>query len=189
MVALAALNQPLTVAIVNITILMSIVLWHELAHCLAALSYGIRTRDITLFILGGVARIDGIERMTPRQEFFVTVAGPLSNLVPAILMVLFGLVQVPAENEPMTLLTHICFINFLLGIFNLLPAFPMDGGRILRSGLQMLGVGSANTITLWTSRAVGALLLFVGIVNLAPSFLLIALFVFLAAPAELGRKR
>ena len=114
---------------------------HELGHARMARHYGIATRDITLYPIGGVA---SLERMSekPSEEFWIAVAGPaVSVVIAAILRLLTvilptGFPQAGAGFQPDCFVFHLALINVGLVIFNLLPAFPMDGGRMLRALLS-----------------------------------------------------
>ena len=118
------------------------VLLHEFGHAIAARRYGIRTPDITLLPIGGVARL---ERMPDRpiQEIVVAIAGPLVNVVIAAALFVFLVLAggVPAVSTvprfDMSLPVRLLIVNVWLVVFNLIPAFPMDGGRILRAVLAM----------------------------------------------------
>jgi Zn-dependent protease len=125
------------------------VLLHELGHCLMALQYGVRVKDITLLPIGGVARLENAT-LRPGHEALIALAGPLVNV--AILVALFPLmlllgvltgnsslvdyVNYIDDVAPGGFLVYLFFINVMLVVFNLLPAFPMDGGRVLRAGLS-----------------------------------------------------
>ncbi len=120
------------------------VVLHELGHCFTAMRYGIRVPRILLLPIGGMAEFDGIPR-EPRRELLITLAGPAVNFVIAGLLWLLlpaggeALVDA-AESELPTLLESATIImqwNLAMGLFNLLPAFPMDGGRILRAVLAL----------------------------------------------------
>jgi len=108
------------------------VLVHELAHSLVAIARGLPVRGITLFIFGGVSRIEG-EPEKPKVEFTMAVMGPLASL--ALAGIFWGVYQVVGEQDsPLAaMLFYLAFINALLAGFNLIPAFPLDGGRVLRS--------------------------------------------------------
>lgn len=120
---------------------------HEYGHALTARRFGIKTKDITLLPIGGIARL---ERMPdkPWQEFMVAIAGPMVNVVIAALIIIglsltYSFADVRAVLFPVTDLTgsfwlNLAKINVLLILFNMLPAFPMDGGRVLRSLLAMV---------------------------------------------------
>lgn len=112
------------------------ILWHELAHSLMALYYKVRVRRIVLYFLGGLAEIED-EPRTAGQEFWIAVVGPLSSL---LLGGIFLLIRVPLDNR--TLLSAILYwlgmINLILAGFNMLPGFPLDGGRVVRAALWLL---------------------------------------------------
>lgn len=134
--------QPTVVwsAAIVITLLFfgSIVL-HELAHALVAKSFGMPVRTITLFALGGVAHIDR-EAATPKAEFWMGIAGPLMSGAlgwgAAALAAWWGRHTVPAlMSPPVAVLVSLSSLNFMLAVFNLIPGFPLDGGRVLRAVL------------------------------------------------------
>lgn len=108
------------------------VLLHELGHALTALRFGVGIGSITMYPIGGVARL--MSRPTPREELWITIAGPAVNLVLALLAYI-GLDLVTEEGR--SFLSQFAAINIGLLLFNLLPAFPMDGGRLLRAGLAL----------------------------------------------------
>ncbi|HYL83634.1 MAG TPA: site-2 protease family protein [Candidatus Angelobacter sp.] len=107
------------------------VLFHELAHSVVALHYKIPVHSITLFLFGGIARI-GREPAKPIQEFNIAVAGPLASF---FLAGMFGglVLLFPSVQMVGTLATRLCWTNAALGLFNLAPGFPLDGGRIFRA--------------------------------------------------------
>jgi Zn-dependent protease len=167
-----------------------IVVLHELGHAMAARMFGVRTRDIILLPIGGVARL---ERMPdkPWQELIVAVAGPAVNVVlfaagASVLAAQARLGEILAIGDPMRtpLLPMLTFINAWLVIFNLIPAFPMDGGRCLRALLAM-AVGQLNATRL-AARLGRAFAVLFAILGLAwnPFLALIALFVWLGAGEE-----
>ena len=128
--------------ILFILAIFACVLMHEFGHALTAKRFGIKTRDITLLPIGGVARL---ERMPeePRQELWVTLAGPAVNvLVASLLYVLLTITGTLAPVGTLTLTSgsfweRLMLLNVLLVVFNMIPAFPMDGGRALRALLAM----------------------------------------------------
>jgi len=111
------------------------VLAHELSHAIVARRLGLRVEGITLFIFGGATTIDEDSR-TPREEALIAIAGPAMSVL--IGVVLLGLNLVVAQPQLAALVGWLGFINILLGIFNLIPGFPMDGGRVLRAILWRL---------------------------------------------------
>ncbi len=170
----------------------STVLFHELSHSLVAKSYGIKIRSITLFALGGVAQMEEIPR-DPRMEAKMAAAGPAFSLGIGILSYaiyyLFGPVSPTASGETITnaaliVVGIIAFYNIILGLFNLIPAFPMDGGRILRAffAMRMPYIEATKKAV-----AVGKSILFaMGIVGLfvSPVLLIIAIYLYFAASEE-----
>jgi Zn-dependent protease/predicted transcriptional regulator len=108
------------------------VLAHELAHSLIAIKQGEKVEDITLFILGGVARISE-EPGTPQKEFLMSLVGPVSSFALAIVFLLLSILIAPVSKPIQVAASYLALINAVLGGFNLLPGFPMDGGRVLRA--------------------------------------------------------
>lgn len=138
------------------------VLLHELGHSVVALRYKIPVRSITLFIFGGVAQI-GAEPPSAVAEFFIAIAGPLVSLA---LAVFFWLVQpLAAGLEPLWgLAKYLAFINFALVLFNLIPGFPLDGGRVFRAIVWAItkSMRRATLIAAGVGRFFGLLFIFIG---------------------------
>ena len=175
--------------IVFILALFSCVLLHEFGHAITAKRYGIRTRDITLLPIGGVARL---ERMPdkPIQELWVALAGPAVNVV--IAAILFASLVVTGSLEPLANLTvasgsfteRIMMVNLFLAGFNMIPAFPMDGGRVLRALLAMrTDYTRATQIAAYLGQGIAFFLGFIGLFS-NPFLLFIALFVWIGAAQE-----
>ena len=145
--------------VVFIVLLFLCVLLHEFGHVLAARRYGIQTPDITLLPIGGVARLERIPEQ-PGQELLVALAGPAVNLVIAGLLYLAFGGFVPAEglevaNPGVGLMARLAMVNLFLAVFNLIPAFPMDGGRVLRALLAYrLGYARGTQIAASVGQAV-----------------------------------
>ena len=165
------------------------VLLHELGHALAAAHYGIKTPDITLLPIGGVARLERMPEK-PSQEIAVTLAGPAVNiLIAAVLGVAIGLTTgIPDPQAlqqtglPMTV--RLFAVNIWLVIFNAIPAFPMDGGRLLRALLAMrMNYARATQIAANIGHGIAFLFFIVGL-WLSPMLILIAVFVYFGASNE-----
>lgn len=175
--------------IFTIAVFASVVL-HELGHALTARGFGVGTRDITLLPIGGVARLESIPEK-PTQELAVALAGPAVTLGIAVLLYvalrLAGVAATPPATGALTgsgFVAELLWVNATLLVFNLLPAFPMDGGRVLRALLALrMNYLRATEIA---SRAGRAFALLFGILGLIfnPFLVLIALFVWLGAAAE-----
>lgn len=178
-------------AMLFILAVFACVVLHEYGHVLTARRFGIETKDITLLPIGGVANI---ERMPdkPAQELMIALAGPAVNLViAALLFGLFGanldpekIAATAAPEQKIDFITRLALVNVILAVFNLLPAFPMDGGRVLRALLSFqLDRSRATQIAARIGQAVAFGLGFLGLFG-NPILLFIALFVFLAASHE-----
>ncbi len=175
-----------------ILILFACVTLHEFGHIFAARRYGIKTPDVTLLPIGGVA---SLERMPekPQREIFVAIAGPLVNLVIAgvIVIALGGKLNMPTDAQellvPQNFISQIAIANIALFVFNLVPAFPMDGGRIFRAILTFFyGYLTATQIAMRVGQALAILFGVLGLMG-NPVLILIALFIFLAATGEGGQ--
>lgn len=148
-----------------------IVLIHEFGHITAARRYGVDTPKVTLSLLGGAAHIGkDMDNLTPLQQIWVVFAGPLTNIVLAIILVpvvIFSLqgVDLSAENAITTLTGNqlliftVFAVNIVMFVFNMLPIYPMDGGRIFRSVLEHFKVKMALFISIRTTQVVALLLL------------------------------
>lgn len=177
-------------AIALVLAVFACVVLHEFGHALTARRYGINTRDITLLPIGGVARL---ERMPddPTQEFLVAVAGPAVNV--AIAGILYGGLKATGAFESVgevavvggNLIVQLMWINVLLVAFNLLPAFPMDGGRILRALLSYrLSRVRATRVASRIGQGMAILFGVYGIMSSNYVLAFIAVFVFFGAQAE-----
>jgi Zn-dependent protease/predicted transcriptional regulator len=180
-----------------VALIFGVVLLHEYGHALAARRYGIPTRDITLLPIGGVARLERMPR-EPRQELVVALAGPAVNVVlAAILWAVLAATGGREALDPMapaderffsrTLAARLLSVNVWLAAFNMIPAFPMDGGRVLRAALAMRS-GDYATATVRAAQVGRFFALVFGIVGLFvvrnPMLVLVALFVWLGAAGE-----
>lgn len=126
------------------------VLLHELSHAFMARAHGLDARRITLFVFGGVAQI-GAEAEKPSHEFRIAIVGPLTSLLIAGLLAAIARALHPGENVFVAgLWGRLAFVNLALAIFNLVPAFPLDGGRVLRAGLWA-GLRDRARATRWAS--------------------------------------
>lgn len=167
------------------------VILHEFGHVLAAKRYGIPTPTITLLPIGGVARLQSIPE-EPNKEFVIAIAGPLVNVaIAGILFAVLGGFPSLATIEGLEQ-THygiwdkLLMVNIVLVVFNLIPAFPMDGGRVLRSLLAMkLDYLTATQIAASTGQMLAIGFGFLGLFG-NPLLLLIAFFVYLGAGQEAG---
>ena len=130
---------------------------HELGHALTARAFGYGTRDITLSLLGGCASLIALPRKA-WQEFLTAIAGPGVSFMLSGLAFL-ALVFVPLDDWTRYLLSYTVWMNMILGIFNLLPGFPMDGGRVFRSVMRaFMSRAKATYIAMIVGRGVAILL-------------------------------
>ena len=175
-------------------LLFASVLLHEFGHIFVARRFGVRTPTVTLLPIGGVAQMERIPE-EPRQELAISLAGPAVNLVigGAIVLAVGGLPSHPdmeLTNLGQAFWTHLAFANLALALFNLLPAFPMDGGRALRALLAArLGYARGTKAAAATGQVLAVLLGLFGIASGNLILTLIAVFVFFAAGTEAGGAR
>jgi Zn-dependent protease/CBS domain-containing protein len=142
------------------------IIFHEMAHSLVARRFGLPMRGITLFIFGGVAEMDQ-EPPSPKAEFYMAVIGPVSSFVLAGLFY-WGYVAGMQQRWPAMatgILMYLAAINGILGLFNLVPAFPLDGGRILRSILWKAkgNLRWGTKVSSWIGSGFGILLIVLGV--------------------------
>ncbi len=182
--ALSAPMGSMLASVALISCVFGCVLLHEFGHCLAARQFGIGTSSIVLLPIGGVASLDRMPR-DPKQELWVAVAGPLVNVVIASL--LFAIHGPILELSPVAgaWLGSLMYINIGLVVFNMLPAFPMDGGRVLRAiSAMFMPYVKATNLAASVGRVVAVLLGLVGLVNANIVLMLIAGFVYFVGSAE-----
>jgi Zn-dependent protease len=169
--------------------LFACVLLHEFGHIFMARRFGVRTPDVILLPIGGVARLERIPS-EPRQELLIAIAGPLVTL--AIIVVLYLVLSATGSPPPLGeldtsvgLLAFLFRVNVLLLLFNLIPAFPMDGGRVLRALLaSRLGLVRGTRVAATLGQILATVGGFYGLTTGNPVLILIAVFVFLGAGAE-----
>jgi Zn-dependent protease len=187
-------GQSVPKALEGVALLLAVfacVVLHEFGHALTAKRYGVRTRDITILPIGGIARLERIPEK-PFQEIVVALAGPAVNLLIAcILLVPFASAvgdmrdpEAAAKALQGDFLAELFAINVFLAIFNLIPAFPMDGGRVLRATLATrLDYVRATQIAASVGQGIAFLFGLLGLFG-NPMLLFIALFVFIGAGQE-----
>ncbi len=168
------------------------VVLHEFGHALTARRYGIGTRSITLLPIGGVSSLERIPE-EPKQEFYVALMGPVVSLgIAAVLLGVLMLAGRPIALQQVLSTTSASFLarlmwaNVILAVFNLLPAFPMDGGRIFRALLaRYIGTPKATHIAAVTGHAIAVVFGLLGLYT-NPFLLFIALFVWIGASQEVA---
>ncbi len=180
--------------VVFMVLLFACVLAHEFGHIFTARAFGVETPDVTLLPIGGVARLARIPEK-PSQEFLIAIAGPLVNVAIAIVLMAVTPTQLsPAhfaamESPKVSMIDRLAAVNLFLAAFNMIPAFPMDGGRVLRALLAIrLGHVRATEIAAsvgqWIAFALGFAGLFPNPYFYSPMLIFIAIFVYLAAASE-----
>ena len=186
-------EQPL-VEVAFLVLLFACVLLHELGHALAARRFGVRTREIVLYPIGGVARLEGMPG--GKAELLIALAGPAVNVVIAGL--LFGARALargpwPSAEEIFiggALVPRLLATNIMLVVFNMIPAFPMDGGRVLRASLTFFtSRGRATQIAARVGQVIAVVFGLLGIWNVNTILVLIAFFVFMGAGQEASYER
>lgn len=193
-IAIAHYQQGGTQAAVSgvafILALFACVVAHEFGHALMARRFGIRTPDITLLPIGGLARLERMPEK-PSQEILVAVAGPAVNVVIAAVLIAVMNVGFDMEalqrldNPNLSFMVRLASVNIFLVLFNIIPAFPMDGGRVLRAVLALWYPRTqATNIAARIGQALAFVFGFVGLVGGNPLLIFIAIFVYLAATAE-----
>lgn len=182
-----------------LVLIFLIVLIHELCHSIAALSFGIKVPRITLTPIGGLASLEVPE--DPKKEFIISLAGPMSNFVMAFIAVLVAvLIQAPVDaffeyrdlegvnpSNIAPLLGAIFWINMVLGLFNIMPGFPMDGGRVFRAFMVVLKKDyiKATEIAVTVGKIFALLLIMWGILDGDFFRIMIGLFLIFAGGQEL----
>lgn len=193
-------------ALLVLALFLCVVL-HEFGHALTARRYGVETRDIILSPIGGVARLDRLPEK-PWQEFMVAIAGPLVNVGISLVLALFPMLSsgesrrqffgyfyllfnpdsnafAPNVSPVYEFIFLLIIVNIVLALFNMLPAFPMDGGRVLRALLSArMGRLRATRIATFVGQGFAILLAGYGIWSWSPITALIGVFVFMAAASE-----
>ncbi|MDP3730301.1 MAG: site-2 protease family protein [Candidatus Omnitrophota bacterium] len=166
---------------------------HEVCHSLMARYYGIEVRQITLLPIGGIASMSSMPEK-PVQEFFISIVGPLFNI--AVIVIFYNPMKSLLGTEvlfhrplstatwPLTL-SYLYWINLMLAAFNLIPAFPMDGGRVLRSLLAgRIGYVKATKFAVGLGHIFAVGFAYFGIVNVNIVLIAIAIFIYMAASNE-----
>ena len=173
----------LTIAVL-ITLLFVAVVIHELTHCYVAVGYGVEIERVVLLPIGGVSQMKELPK-DPHQELRIAVVGPLSNLVIAGVLYPFYLYFGHALSTDLSFLLYYTIeLNLLLGLFNLLPAFPMDGGRVLRAYLaERMNFIRATKLAASIGKQLAIIMAIIGIF-INPFLILIAIFVYLGADQE-----
>jgi stage IV sporulation protein FB len=177
-------------SVVFVVLVFACVLAHEFGHIFTARAFGVETPDVTLLPIGGVARLARIPEK-PSQEFLIAIAGPLVNVAIAVVLIAVAPTHLNVahfaaiESPKVSMIDRLAEVNLFVAAFNMIPAFPMDGGRVLRALLAIrLGhvraTEIAATIGQWTAFGFG----FVGLLSGNFILIFIALFVYLAAASE-----
>jgi Zn-dependent protease/predicted transcriptional regulator len=193
----SGLSNEATLAFLGFILLLFVcVLLHEFGHALTARRFGIKTHSIVLLPIGGVASLEKMPE-NPKEELLVALAGPAVNIVIAAILWPFADVSLlfPESPEDFVLfkaeisyaISYLFFVNIMLVIFNMLPAFPMDGGRVLRAILSFsMQPHKATKVaaTIGQVLAIGFILLGLFSTQVNPFIIIIGLFIFLGAKSE-----
>ena len=189
--------QDIAYAVLMLLVFVCVIL-HEYGHALTAKKFGVETVDIIVSPIGGIARMRHIPDK-PMQEFFIALNGPLVNLILGtflgiVMYLITGKFSLDLNtydlNDPLEFIRLLSLINFTLFLFNLIPAFPMDGGRILRSLLAVrLGKVRATRIAALVGRIFAAGFVVYGIFNQEVVLTFIGLFIFMMAGQEYSQTK
>ena len=175
-------------SLVFIILIFVCVVLHEFGHILVARRYGVQAQEVTLLPIGGVASMQALPEK-PSQEFAIAIAGPAVNFAIALVLLAalgqFNAADLQRLDDPqVSLLARLADANLFLAVFNLIPAFPMDGGRVLRALLAMkIGRARATRIAASVGQAFAFGLGFLGLFG-NPLLIFIAIFVYMAAAGE-----
>jgi stage IV sporulation protein FB len=176
-------------SLIFMVLLFACVLAHEFGHIFTARAFGVATPDVILLPIGGVARLERIPEK-PSEEFLIAIAGPLVNVVIALVLMVGMRANLDAhslavvESTSVSLVDRLAEVNLFLALFNLIPAFPMDGGRVLRALLATrLGHVRATEVAASIGQLCAFALGFLGLFY-NPLLIFIAIFVYLAASSE-----
>lgn len=200
-VAFSGLSQGGTLASITMELIFVLcmflcVVLHEFGHALTAKRYGITTEDIILLPIGGVARLRNMPEK-PKQELIIAIMGPMVNVIIAILLFSFLFTRFGAEYFSLEQIGQLNFSNWtgflpllmisniMLVVFNMIPAFPMDGGRVLRALLSMgFGRLKATRIASIIGQVICVILILIGLYYEAYTLALIGVFIFFSATQE-----
>lgn len=165
---------------------MCFVLMHEFGHSLAAQWCGLNVRSITMLPVGGVAAIEGLKGNDPRKELLITFAGPFVNAALVTFLSPFVLMTKGMPEMWAAIVVTAWWINIILFLFNMIPCFPMDGGRIFRASLCLCwgDIVKATRVAVWTGRVFAVLFVALGIMMFAPMWAVIGLVMILLGEAE-----
>ncbi|MDQ8727624.1 site-2 protease family protein [Bradyrhizobium sp. LHD-71] len=172
-----------------VVLLFLCVLLHEFGHIVTARAFGVPTPYVTLLPIGGVAELERIPE-EPWEEFLVAISGPAVNVVIAVALIVFANANLRAsaamgiDNMQIPMVDRLAALNLFLALFNLIPAFPMDGGRVLRAALaSRLGFVRATERAASIGQFTAFVLGFIGLFH-NPILVFVAVFVYLAAASE-----
>lgn len=174
-------------SVLFLVLIFACVLAHEFGHILMGRRFGVATPDVTLLPIGGVASMERIPE-DPKQEFLIAIAGPMVNVVIAAVLMLAGRTGFSdlhyADIEKASLLQRLITTNIALVIFNFIPAFPMDGGRVLRALLAMrMGLARATALAARLGQYFAFLFVLAGLFY-NPFLIFIGMFIYVAAVSE-----
>ncbi len=190
--AVFILSYPMFYPFFLVLFLFVFVVFHELAHSVVARHYGIKVRKIILYPIGGVSEIEEIPD-NPSQEWRMAVAGPLTSLILGAALLGIGILISPGLISSISASTitgnfviDLATLNILLGVFNLIPAFPMDGGRVFRALLaEHVKYADATRYAVYVGRILGIVMIIAGFIFPAYFLLiLVGIFVYIGASEE-----
>lgn len=170
-----------------VILVFTCVLAHELSHALMAKRFGIQTKEITLYPFGGIASI--MAQPTPKGELFISIVGPITNLIIAAGLYPWTEIGSLANKDltTLTLINRLFITNIAIAMFNLLPALPMDGGRVARAILSLLNVKQSTRVAARLSQGICLLMGVAALAFQQPMLLVVAFIIFFGAVQEYVR--
>lgn len=172
-------------ALIYITLAFLFIFLHEIGHSVAAIIFGLKVKKIYITFIGGIAEIPEIDKLTSGKKIITAISGPFVNIILALLLMLYS----KYNNQFSTTINNLFYLNIGLAIFNLIPAFPLDGGIILKEIMnKIFGVKIGTILTIISSQVFATIGIIVSILSINVILFFISLFVFIYSPINFNKK-